>query len=132
MNLAKRTVAVALILTFLAFTSRAIAEDTMEHTLQSTLYGGAIGALLGAAVMLISNDSDEDLKWSYIPTGAGIGMLAGAAYGIASSGVVQSISEVEDGRFALKMPTIKRTETFDQKIDKKEVVNSVDLFNYKF
>lgn len=130
MSLAKKVVVIVLLLTSLAFTSRAYAEDTMQHTFKSTLYGGAIGALLGTAVMLLTDNPEDNL--SYIPTGAGIGMLAGAAYGLASGGVVQSISELEGGKFTLRLPAIKRKVLFDKNVAEKEVINSIDLFKFRF
>jgi drug/metabolite transporter (DMT)-like permease len=129
MNFLKKTVIITLVLTFFVST-RAFADETMSYTLRSTLYGGAIGALLGTAVMLLTDNPEDNL--SYIPTGAGIGLLAGAAYGLASSGVVQSISEVEGGKLTLKMPTVKRTVHFDKNVAEKEVMSSVDLFKFKF
>jgi hypothetical protein len=130
MNLVKKTSIIALLLVFFVFTSRSFADDTMQYTLKNSLYGGILGGLIGSAVLLLSDEPDDNL--SYIPTGVGVGVLLGAAYGIATSGVVESIGEVEDGRFTLNMPTLKRVEIFDENMNGKELINSIDLFRFKF
>lgn len=134
MNLAKKITVVLLAALFFASTaSVARAEDdTMQVVLKDSLYGGVIGALIGTAIVLVTDDPEDNLE--YIPTGAGIGIIAGAAYGIASTGVVQSISEVDatSGEFALNMPTFKKTVVYNENTHQTEVINSMDLFKLKF
>ncbi len=131
MNFVKKTSIIALLLVFFVFTSRSFADDTMQYTLKNSLYGGILGALLGSAVLLLSDEPDDNL--SYIPTGIGVGVLLGAAYGIATSGVIESsIGEIEDGRFTLNMPTLKRVEIFDENVNGREWINSIDVFRFKF
>ncbi len=130
MNLIKKVSIISLLLVFFVFTSRSFADDTMQYTLKNSLYGGILGALIGSAVLLLSDEPDDNL--SYIPTGVGIGVLLGAAYGIATSGVIESVGEVEGGRFTFNMPTLKREEIFDENVNGKEFINSIDVLKFKF
>jgi hypothetical protein len=98
--------------------------------LKNSIYGGILGGLLGSAVLLLSDEPDDNL--SYIPTGIGVGVLLGATYGIATSGVVEGIGELEDGRFTFNMPTLKRVEIFDENVNGRELINIVDVFRFKF
>ncbi|MBI5453750.1 MAG: hypothetical protein HY956_03890 [Deltaproteobacteria bacterium] len=127
----KRISALALIFTFLTF-SVARAEDVMQQTMRDALYGGVVGALVGAAVLLLTDNPDDHL--SYIPTGAGIGILAGAAYGVATSGmmITSSAAEVEDGKITFNMPTIKKEKIYDEIANRYEEIERVDLIRVKF
>ncbi len=126
MNLVKKISIISLLLVFFVFTSRSFADEAMQYTLKNSLYGGILGGLIGSAVLLLSDEPDDNL--SYIPTGVGVGVLLGAAYGIATSGVIESpIGEIEDGRFTLNMPTLKRVEIFDENVNGKELINSIDV-----
>ncbi len=130
MNLIKKTFVITLLLLFAVFSSRAHAEETVKYTLNNALYGGVLGGLIGAAVLLLSDEPDDHL--GYIPTGAGVGVLLGAAYGIATSGVIESLAEVENGAFTFNMPTMRRLEVFDKNSNERELVSSVSLFNFRF
>jgi hypothetical protein len=133
MNLVKKisTVSLLMVFVFFVFTSRSFADETMQYTLKNSVYGGILGGLIGSAALLLSDEPDDNL--SYIPTGAAVGVLLGAAYGIATSGVIESsIGEVEDGRFTFKMPTLKRVEIFDENVNGKEFINSIDVLRFKF
>lgn len=127
----KRISALALIFTFLTF-SVAKAEDVMQQTMRDALYGGVVGALVGAAVLLLTDNPDDHL--GYIPTGAGIGILAGAAYGVATSGmmITSSAAEVEDGKITFNMPTIKKEKIYDEIANRYEEIERVDLIRVKF
>lgn len=127
----KRISALALIFTFLTF-SVARAEDVMQQTMRDALYGGVVGALVGAAVLLLTDNPDDHL--GYIPTGAGIGILAGAAYGVATSGmmITSSAAEVEDGKITFNMPTIKKEKIYDEIANRYEEIEQVDLIRVKF
>ena len=132
MNLIRKTFIITLLLLF-AFAVNATksrADETMRYTLNNALYGGVLGGLVGAAVLLLTDEPDDHLD--YILTGAGVGVLMGAAYGIATSGVIESLAEVEDGRFTLRMPTVKRVEVFDENSNRRELVNSIDVLRFKF
>ena len=74
-----RKIAVLVMLFTFLTGSVASAEDAMDRTLKGSLYGGLIGGLIGTAVMLLTDNPDDHLE--YIPTGAAVGILVGAAYG---------------------------------------------------
>jgi O-antigen/teichoic acid export membrane protein len=130
MNFLKKVTVAVLLVSFLAFSSSVSAEETMEHTMQSTLYGGVIGALLGGALVLLSDNPEDNLD--YIASGAGVGILVGAAYGIASSGVVESLGEVEDGKFRFGLPLLKRKTVFDKNVNRYDVTSEISLLKLKF
>ncbi len=130
MNLIRKTFIITLLLLFAVFTSKSHADETMRYTLNNALYGGVLGGLVGAAVLLLTDEPDDHLD--YILTGAGVGVLMGAAYGIATSGVIESLAEVEDGRLTFKIPTMRRLEVFDEYANERELVNSIDVLRFKF
>lgn len=122
----------AMIFTFLAV-STASAQDPMQRTLRDSLYGGVIGALLGTAVMLLTDNPDDHL--SYIPTGAAVGVLAGAAYGLATSGVMSTAAaeiDTREGTISLAMPTISAEEHYDEKTNTIEEIERIDLVRLTF
>ncbi len=120
----------ALMLFSTAFSTRAYADDTMQVALKNSIYGGIIGALIGSAAVLVTDNPDDHLN--YIPTGAGIGIMLGAAYGVASSGVVQSLGSIENGKFSWSIPTISIDGIFDRNANHTEVVRSIDVVRLKF
>lgn len=106
------------------------AESTMKTTVTDALYGGLLGALIGTAVLLLTDNPGDHLN--YIPTGAGVGVLFGAAYGLATSGVVQSVGEIEGSKFTLNAPTIRKFESYDKTANKKETTAHVGLLSVRF
>lgn len=127
----RRISALLLIFTLFTFTTSAVAQDTMQRTLRDSLYGGLIGALLGSAVLLLTDNPDDHL--SYIPTGAAVGILVGAAYGVATSGMIQSAAEIdENGKLSLNMPTIATEKIYDEKLDKVEQIERIELVRLRF
>jgi len=127
----KRISALALIFTLLTF-SVVRAEDVMQQTMRDAIYGGVVGALVGAAVLLLTDNPDDHL--GYIPTGAGVGVLAGVAYGVATSGmmITSSAAEVEDGKITFNMPTVKKEKVYDEIANRYEEIEQVDLIRVKF
>lgn len=128
----KKIAAFAMVFTFLSV-STASAQDSMQRTLRDSLYGGAIGALLGAAVMLLTDNPDDHL--GYIPTGAAVGVLVGAAYGLATSGVMSTAAaeiDTKERSVSLAMPTISSEEYYDEKTNKKEEIERIDLVRLTF
>lgn len=113
-----------------AFSARAHADDTMQVALKNAIYGGIVGALIGSAAVLVTDNPDDHLN--YIPTGAGIGIMLGAAYGVASSGVVQSLGSIEGGKFTWHIPTLNVNGVFDRNANHTEVVQSLDVVRLKF
>ncbi len=127
----KKIAAIFILLTFCTFTTNAFAEDMMQTTLRDALYGGIIGALLGSAVLLLSDNPDDHI--GYIPTGAAVGILAGAAYGVATSGVISTAgAEIEDGKVTLNMPTVSKELVFDEVANTYEEIERVDLIRLRF
>ncbi len=127
----KKMIVLALLLSFaLLPTRRAVADETMSVLLKDTAYGGIIGALVGSAFMLLADEPGD--HWDYIPRGAGVGILAGAAYGIATSDLVQSAAEIKGNKVAFHVPSIKMTERYDRNANGKEFIESVDLLSYRY
>ncbi|MFQ5441660.1 MAG: hypothetical protein ACE5EB_02930 [Thermodesulfobacteriota bacterium] len=128
----KKTLIFVTIFTFFILTTRAFADETMEHTVKSALYGGVIGGLVGGAVVLLTDNPGDHL--AFIPSGAAVGILLGTAYGLATSDAVRgrAFGEIENGEFSLRIPSLKSTETFDKKTNRLEVVKSVDLLRVRF
>jgi NhaP-type Na+/H+ or K+/H+ antiporter len=128
----KKISVLAMVFTFLAV-STASAADPMQRTLRDSLYGGLIGALLGSAVMLLTDNPDDHLN--YIPTGAAVGLLVGAAYGVATSGVMSTAAaeiNTKEGSVSLAMPTISTEQHSDEQINKKEDIEKIELVRLTF
>jgi hypothetical protein len=103
-----KDLSVLLALAFVAFSFRpAQAEGTMKATFRSAAFGGLLGALVGAGVWMVSENDEWHDHISYIPTGAGVGILVGTAYGLYTNTVVQqrAATEVKDGRLTFNVPT---------------------------
>lgn len=132
MKKTRKLTAVLLIFAFFALSSKAKAEDLMQTTFKDAMYGGLIGALLGSALVLLTDNPDDHL--GYIPTGAGVGILVGAAYGLGTSGIVQSAgaAEVTDGKLTFNMPTVERVVLFDNITNTEEVIQKLDLLKVNF
>jgi len=132
MNILKKTFLALILIAFCLSSSKAMADDSLAHTIKSALYGGALGGLVAGAVILITDHPGDNL--GYIPTGIGAGILLGTAYGIATSDVVhdRAFGEIERGKFNLNVPTIKSSSAFDKKTETYEMVESVDLLKVHF
>ncbi len=131
-KITKKITVLLVAISVFAFSAQAkAADDAMSNTLTDALYGGAIGALVGTAVLFLTDNPDDHID--YIFTGAGVGILGGVAYGLATSGVVQRAATEYDGdKITFAMPTVKRVEVYDELLSKKEVINSVDLVKIRF
>ncbi|OGQ58148.1 MAG: hypothetical protein A3J24_00310 [Deltaproteobacteria bacterium RIFCSPLOWO2_02_FULL_53_8] len=134
MNRIKKTVIVSLLASFI-FVSTVpaafAADDALQKTVNDALYGGLLGALVGTAVTLLSKEPSDNL--GNIPTGAALGVLFGAAYGLAtSSGTVQSVGEIEGTKFTLQVPTVERVSVYDSRTAKTENIQHIGLIKYKF
>ncbi|MDQ6973720.1 MAG: hypothetical protein Q9M10_02460 [Mariprofundaceae bacterium] len=86
-------------LSFLPIQSQA-ADFEVQNTFEDTMYGGMLGALVGAGAMLVSGSPSK--HWNYISTGAGLGIIAGAIYGVASG--ANAFAKLEDGQLQLGVP----------------------------
>ena len=131
----KKTSLVILLLVLcllLAPATRALADDSLSHTIKSAIYGGALGGLVASAVVLLTDNPGDNL--GYIPTGIGAGVLLGTAYGIATSEVVQdrAFGELDERGLSLHVPTLKAGAYTDPETQTVEVVESVDLVKIRF
>lgn len=103
MNRFKSIVALATLVAMLGATTSAFADDNaFRDTFQSAFYGGAVGALVGAALLVFTKKPADHLD--YMGFGAAAGVLAGAAYGVAKSS--RSLASIENGNLRIAMPTI--------------------------
>jgi hypothetical protein len=100
------TLAIAAALTLAVPAPAKAASYVAQDIWYSTLYGGAIGGVAGAGVMLLKDDPLDHTD--YVVTGVGVGILAGLAYGIYSysvSGGYGALANVDtDGATAYTVP----------------------------
>ena len=83
-------------------TSSFASDNTFKEVFQDAFYGGAVGALVGAAFMAFTKKPADHLE--NIGYGAAVGVLAGTAYGITKS--ARSLAEIDNGRVRIAIPTI--------------------------
>lgn len=86
----------------LASTSAFAEDNAFRDTFQSAFYGGAVGALVGAALLAFTKKPADHLD--YMGFGAAAGVLAGTAYGVAKS--TRALASMEKGSVKIAMPTI--------------------------
>ena len=99
----KKIIAVMTLVSLFSMTTSAFADDNaIRDTFQSAFYGGAVGALVGAALLVFTDKPADHLN--YMGFGAAAGVLAGAAYGVAKSS--RSLASIENGSVKIAMPTI--------------------------
>lgn len=99
----KRMIACMTLVMMLGATTSAFAEDNaFRDTFQSAFYGGAVGALVGAALLVFTKKPVDHLD--YMGFGAAAGVLAGTAYGVAKSS--RSFASIENGTVKMAIPTI--------------------------
>ncbi len=79
------------------------AEGTVREVFSDSFYGGLVGTLVGGAAMLLA-DKPSDNK-DYLSTGAGIGIILGAVYGVAKT--TNAFAEVHDGNLTVSVPTLR-------------------------
>ena len=127
-----KLIAALIVVTFFALSTKAVADEPMQRTFRSSVYGGLIGGLVGGAVLLLTKKPGDHL--GFIPTGAGVGVLVGAAYGLATSGLIQTaaVADIENGKLSLNIPAVQSDVTYDANIDKQDVTASLDVFKLRF
>lgn len=79
------------------------ANTEMGDVLVDGFYGGLIGALVGAAVMVLTDDPGDHTQ--YMVTGAGIGVIAGTVYGL-SKVARHAMIDVDRGRLSWHLPPV--------------------------
>ena len=78
-------------------------SDSLKRILTDGLYGGAAGALVGAASLAFVDDTSGKTK--NIGQGAAIGVILGAIYGTAK--VSGAFAEVKNGKMMVQIPAIQ-------------------------
>lgn len=107
--------------------ARGLAADfEVQNVLEDSAYGAGIGALVGLGFMLIANKPTD--HWNYPIVGAGVGIIAGAAYGLYSGS--RAMASYEDGKLRLAMPSPKVEPR--QVNGKLELAYAADLFQSRF
>ena len=87
----------------LASAAPAFADDnTFRDVFEDALYGGAAGALVGAALLAFTKKPANHLD--YMGYGAASGVLVGTAYGVVKS--ARSLAQIENGIIRFAMPTV--------------------------
>ncbi len=98
-----RLIALLTLVSMLGVATSALAEENaFQTTFESAFYGGAVGALVGAALMVFTHKPADHLD--YMGYGAAVGVLAGTAYGVAKSS--RALASMENGNLKIAMPTI--------------------------
>jgi hypothetical protein len=103
MKFIHRLTALLTICVMLASASVACADDNVfRETFRDAFYGGAVGTLVGAALMAFTKKPADHLD--YMALGAASGVLAGAAYGFTKS--ARALATIDNGNVRIAMPTI--------------------------
>ena len=99
----RRLIALATVVSMLGVSASAWADDNaLQTTFESAFYGGAVGTLVGAALMMFTKKPADNLD--YMGYGAAVGVLAGTAYGVAKAS--RPLASIENGTVRIAMPTI--------------------------
>jgi len=77
------------------------ADYEVQNVMDDVLYGAGVGGMIGLGVLLLSNKPSDN--WNYVTRGVGVGIIAGAAYGVFRSS--KAFAQVEDGQIHLGVPT---------------------------
>lgn len=129
MNKKLRTIMVLSLVLVLSAPSVSCGRDVFDTTLKGSVYGGAVGALIGAALMIFT-DKPAD-HWNYVAYGAGAGVIAGAAIGIATSS--RAMIEVTDKKVALNIPEVTaEIAGKDRLTGRTDVAGKMNIFQYRF
>ena len=98
-----RLTALLTLCAMLASASLACADDNVfREAFQDAFYGGAVGTLVGAALLAFTKKPANHLD--YMAYGGATGILAGAAYGLTKS--ARSLATIDKGNIKIAMPTI--------------------------
>lgn len=97
-----RLIALICSLSVLTATSSFAADNTFEEIFKDAFYGGAAGALVGAALMAFTKKPADHLD--YMAYGGAAGVLVGASYGLAKS--ARSLAEINNGNVRIAIPTV--------------------------
>jgi hypothetical protein len=117
----------------LALPDTARADDIkLQKILRNAMYGGAVGALIGAALLAFKDDPGDHLQ--FITVGAASGVLVGVAWGIYDSATDSPYVMIEDGqvRTALATPRVRMTHPSLADRTQREAVVGVRLVGVRF
>lgn len=81
----------------------AASSDSLDRIVTDSLYGGAAGALVGAATLAFVDKAGDHTE--NIGKGAAIGIILGAIYGTMK--VAGPVAEVKDGKMRVNFPAIQ-------------------------
>ncbi|MCC6543221.1 MAG: hypothetical protein IT392_01810 [Nitrospirae bacterium] len=99
-------------------------ENPMRTVFMDTFYGMAAGTLISSAITL----TQKDQNWgSTVGTGAAIGGIAGALFGIFTE--IRYAATVDEGKLYVSLPTISITA--DNKAGGQPLYTA-GIFKYKF
>ena len=87
---------------FTSSTASFASDNTLREVFQDAFYGGAVGTLVGAALLAFTKKPANHLE--NIGYGAAVGVLFGTAYGVTKS--ARSLAEIDNGRVRIAIPTI--------------------------
>lgn len=77
-------------------------DSTIRDIFEDALYGGAAGALVGAALLIFLKKPADHLD--YMAYGAASGVLVGTAYGVVKS--TRSLAQIDNGTVKFALPTV--------------------------
>jgi uncharacterized membrane protein YebE (DUF533 family) len=98
----KITILMTAVAILCAGTSAFADENAFRDTFLSAFYGGAVGALVGASLLVFTNKPADHLD--YMGFGAAAGVLAGTAYGIGKAS--RAFASIDNGKLKIAMPII--------------------------
>ena len=94
-------------------------DPAVADVFKDGFYGGLAGALVGVAALLFDiNDAEDHLN--YIAIGAGIGVMAGTAYGIYSA--TRAVAELDGSRVSWHLPTPQMVPTYSSALSRDQQV----------
>ncbi len=98
----------------------------VANVMDDAMYGAGVGALVGLGLMLLTKKPTDN--WDYVTKGLGVGIIAGAAYGVYRSS--KALAQIEDGEIQLGLPSPKfALRNTDKGLD---MVVSADLVGGRF
>ena len=77
-------------------------DNPFIDTFESALYGGLAGALVGAALLVFTENPEDHLN--YMAYGGAGGIIAGTLYGVAKTS--KSLVEYDNGTLKYAIPTV--------------------------
>lgn len=83
-------------------TSALAGDNAFREVFEDAFYGGAAGALVGAALMAFAKKPADHLD--YMAYGAASGVLVGSAYGLVKS--TRSLAQIDNGSIKFALPTV--------------------------